>query len=260
MLRSLSKISEKKGSALFIITTFIVTSVTIFGGSKYILMMTAWDNHTIRNKIEGDFLTNSSSHNFIKAAKFGETREHTPEEIEIDNVIKILTIVIELNMVTTALSILTTLGLFCVMSKSMVINKKRVNAVLPYLIWNCIAVLYNVVVFIFISVHLSKWVASLKNITLGVLVVGITDFVFVIAVSAYYRYLSRLQLPLPQQSPHAMLLRFQHSNGEASGGGGGGMDTDDVDEVAIPREMLDGMLTRDRRLSIQKAKRKDSTF
>ena len=92
------------------------------------------------------------------------------------------------------------------------------------------------------------------------LVVGITDFVFVIAVCAYYRYLSRLQLPLPQQSPHAMLLRFQHSNGEASGGGGGGMDTDDVDEVAIPREMLDGMLTRDRRLSIQKAKRKDSTF
>ena len=258
MLRSLNKIFENNGSAVFIIVTFMVTSITIFGGSKYILMMTALDNHTIRNKIEGDFLTNAS-HLYLEVARFGESREHTAEELEIDRVIRILTIVIELNMVTTALSILTTLGLFCVMSKSMVINKKRVNAMLPYLIWNSIAVLYNVIVLIFISVHLRKWVASLKNIRLCVMVVGVTKFVFIIGVAAYYRYLSRLQFPLPQQCSPALLLRFQHSNGEASGG----MDTDDVDEVAIPREMLDGMLTRDRRLSIQKMKpssKNDSTF
>lgn len=276
LLSSLNKIFEKNGSSVFIIITFVVTSFTIFGGSKYILMMTSWNNHVLRNKIEGDMfsmvmavrnttdkkaLSLYSSH-LYKAAKFGEKREHTPEEEEVDRVIKCLTIIIELNMVTTALSILTTLGLFCVMSKSMELNKKRANAVLPFMIWNSIAVLYNVIILVFMSVHLQKWFAKLETITRGVIVVGAADFIFIVAVAFYYRYLCNLHLPPPSSvSSPALLLRFQ-TNGNVSTTSHilDTSETDDLDEVPIPREMLDGILTRDRRLSIQKKNRNDSTF
>ena len=248
----MKKIFERTPTPGYILGTFIVASVTLFGGTKYIFMMSSWNAYKIRTTIEGDFPINKSHH--YETIKFGENKEHTEYELMIDDVIKTITIVIELNMVTTALSILTTLGLFCVMSKSMTVNKERRNAVLPYLIWNCIAILYNIVALVFISIYLEDWIAKLVEITIGMSVTIGADFLFLILITFYYRYLCRVRL----SSSPALLLRYQ--NGEISAR----LQTADVDEVAIPEGMLEEIFQHEpRRLSIQKlriASRKDSTF
>ena len=137
----------KKG-VLYIASTFMVTSLTMIGGTYYILRMADWTNYKIRNTIEGDFPTNTSHYKLYKNFE-------QPDEADIDLTVQIMTIIVEINMVITALSVLTTLALFCVMSKKISINKERRNAILPYMIWNTIAILYNVIVLIFCLLYTS---------------------------------------------------------------------------------------------------------
>jgi len=206
----------------YIASILLVISLTIIGGTYYILKMADWTNYKIRTSVEGEFPTNTSHYKLHK--KF-----ELPDERDIDTTVQIMTIVVEINMVTTALSVLTTLALFCVMSKEMAVNKSRRNAVLPYLIWNSVAILYNVIVLIYISIKLKKFIAQLSEITLSMTISAAVDFVFLIIVTAYYRFLAR----------NGSANHHRHHQ-----------QTDDIDEVEIPEALMEEFI--ERRLSLQK--------
>jgi len=220
----------------YIASILLVISLTIIGGTYYILKMADWTNYKIRTSVEGEFPTNTSHYKLHK--KF-----ELPDERDIDTTVQIMTIVVEINMVTTALSVLTTLALFCVMSKEMAVNKSRRNAVLPYLIWNSVAILYNVIVLIYISIKLKKFIAQLSEITLSMTISAAVDFVFLIIVTAYYRFLEHVTVP---DSP-ALLMSAR--NGSANHHRHH-QQTDDIDEVEIPEALMEEFI--ERRLSLQK--------
>lgn len=171
-----------KISIFYITGIFFICIFTIIGGIVSIVRLSQWTNHFIRSAVEGDFPLQTSHHEHQKTFD-------SAGEAEIDKTVRSMTIIIEINMGTTALNILTSLMLFTVVTSSLDVKMKRINSILSYIIWNIVSIIYNSATLTYIFLDLTTYRKVFFDITLGMIVNISLQFCFVVFTILYYRHL-----------------------------------------------------------------------